>query len=99
MPKVKIKTQHLHEYICIGPNCWGRGEVPEDAFKQCVKNWPKYHDAMRGRRPKIYIDCHIYRCPKGSTVSEFNGNILIPPKMLKCPDCKRLKEELSPEKE
>lgn len=87
-----IKKQHVHEYICIGPNCWGGGEVPEDAFKNCLKNWPKY--CLTQKKPKIYVDCDVYRCPKGSTIDDF-GNIHFPPKITKCPDCKWVKESLS----
>lgn len=64
--------------ICIGPNCWGRGETKETAMENCANAGP----GMRTLK-KHYL---LYEVHDDASVEECFGDIVspagYPPKLL-----------------
>lgn len=50
----------MHEYMAIGPNCWGRGDTEAKAVRNMRKNWAevyagRFRKKDRGTNWKVFI--------------------------------------------
>lgn len=79
---------HEHEFIVVGPYCWGKGNTSPEAWKNCKKNWIK---AYGGNPIKSKATC--YKVPVGSTVNSIDGSIHFPLNTKRCPDCKKIEQK------
>lgn len=54
-------------FICVGPNCWGKGDTKEVAMKNCAK-------AGHGMRmlKKHYL---VYEGPEDMDVNDIDGRV------------------------
>lgn len=56
------------DYICRGPNCWGRGETPRAALAAARKHLPSF------TKPKPGQTCYVvHDCPPGASVNGMGG--------------------------
>lgn len=56
------------DYICRGPNCWGRGVTPRAAVQAARKHLPSFV------KPKPGQVCYVvHDCPPGTKVNDMGG--------------------------
>lgn len=70
MAKQKSAKCPPTRYICVGPNCWGKADTPEQAVKNCRKAGSLTAAELR----KHYL---LYETSEHATVDEIDGRILV----------------------
>ena len=85
---MKTNAIHEHEFIIVGPHCWGRGKNPPEAWKNCKKNWSNTYAGG----PPMKAKANCYQVPVGSTVSEVDGSIHFPAGTKRCVECKQMNQ-------
>ena len=68
-PKDKRTAPKGHCFIARGPNCYGWGDSPDEAHRQCMKYW----NTAFGRRnsSKVFVEL----VPEDSKISTLDGSI------------------------